>query len=190
MKTTSLTKLKTETDTNQSQFEHTDRSRGQIKQNTNTKWVCAMEVNLCPSLWHLCTRDQTSSQTRSAGCLCGGEIGAPSAAELNCTCYSFQTRRQKLNTNSFIIHRKAWASQAIYLKDDENIDPSQDHSSNGHLCLHTDVERLMGHGQGDNIIILQEGLNCNDDRVTAWERKQHSSKNYVDIFFSLFISSP
>lgn len=119
-----------------------------------------------------------------------GEIGASSAVVLNCTCYSFQTRKQKLNTNSFIIHRTARASQAIYLKDDENIDPSQDDSSNGHLCLHTDIERLMGHGQRDNIIILQEGLNCNDNGVTAQEGKRHSRENYMGIFLSLNISNP
>lgn len=82
------------------------------------------------------------------------------------------------------------ASQAIYLKDDENIDPSQDDSSDGHLCLHGDVERLMGHGQWDDIIILQEGLNRNDDGVTVQERERHSGENYVDIFLLLHISNP
>jgi len=90
--------------------------------------------------------------------------------------------RQILNANSFIIHRGA--SRAIYLKDDEYIDPSQDDSSDGHLCLHSDVERLVGHGQWHYLVILQEGLNCDGDGVAVQEAKQHSGINDVIPFFS------
>lgn len=60
------------------------------------------------------------------------------------TCYPFRTRQQILHRE----HRpsKSVTSKAIYLKDNKNIDPGQDDSSDGHLCLHADVERLVGHG--------------------------------------------
>lgn len=70
---------------------------------------------------------------------------------------------QTVNKNSFIIA----ALKAIYLKDDEYIDPGQDDSSNSHLRLLCNVERLVGHGQRNNVVILQEGLDCDDDGVTG-----------------------
>lgn len=77
-------------------------------------------------------------------------------------------------------------SQAIYLKDDENIDPSQDDSSDGHLCLHGDVERLVGHGQWHHLIVLQEGLSGDDDRVTVQETKQNRGHNDMTFVFPLW----
>lgn len=95
-------------------------------------------------------------------------------------CYTFPTVQEKLNTN---IHRpqQSWSITDHYLKDDENIDPSQDHSSNGHLCLHTDEEWLVSHGQRHHFIILQEGLNRDDDGVTAQGSKQQEG-NQMWIF--------
>ena len=74
-------------------------------------------------------------------------------------------------TNSSVTHRGAWESEAIYLGDDENVDPGQDDPSDGHLRLYTDVERLVGHGERHHLIILQEGLDCDDDGVAERERK-------------------
>lgn len=65
---------------------------------------------------------------------------------------------------------------AIYLKYDENINASQDDSCDGHLCLHVDVERLVGHGEGHHLIILEEGLDCDDDGLTVSEKKTTQSK--------------
>lgn len=40
----------------------------------------------------------------------------------------------------------------------------------------------MGHGQRDNIIILQEGLNRNDDGVTAQEKENNTAEGILWIF--------
>lgn len=82
------------------------------------------------------------------------------------------------NPNSFIIRRPAWASQVIYLEYDENIDPRQDDSSDGHLSLHADVEWLVGHGQWQHLIILQEGLDRDDDGVTVRETTQAQQRGW------------
>lgn len=54
-----------------------------------------------------------------------------------------------------------------YLKYDKNINTSQDDSCDGHLCLYVDVERLVGHGERHHLIILKEGLDCDDNGVTV-----------------------
>lgn len=80
-----------------------------------------------------------------------------------------QNYRQQKFEHRLVHHPQQSASphRAIYLKDDENVDPSQDDSSDGHLRLHGDVERLVGHGQRHHLIIAQEGLDRDDDGVTA-----------------------
>lgn len=69
---------------------------------------------------------------------------------------------------------------AIYLKYDENINASQDDSCDGHLCLHVDVERLVGHGEGHHLIILEEGLDRDDDGLTG-SGGTHPVKNVLII---------
>lgn len=59
--------------------------------------------------------------------------------------------------------------RAIYLKDNENIDAGQDDPGDGHLRLHADVERLVGHGQRHHLVVLQEGLDGDDDGVAVCE---------------------
>lgn len=85
-------------------------------------------------------------------------------------------RKHSFNTHSFLFHRGARASQASHLEDDENVDAGQDDSSDGHLRLHVDVERLVGHGQRHHLVILQEGLDGNDDGVT---RTQHHNVSHA-----------
>lgn len=58
----------------------------------------------------------------------------------------------------------AWA---IHLEDDEYVDAGQDDPGDGHLRLHVDKERLVGHGQRHHLVVLQEGLDGDDDGVAA-----------------------
>lgn len=57
-----------------------------------------------------------------------------------------QRRRGQPTADSVTTRGCVRASQAIYLKDDENINAGQDDPGDGHLRLHAHVERLMGHG--------------------------------------------
>lgn len=59
---------------------------------------------------------------------------------------------------------RAWA---IYLEDDEDVDAGQDDPGDGHLRLHVDKERLVGHGQRHHLVVEQEGLEGDDDGVAA-----------------------
>lgn len=68
---------------------------------------------------------------------------------------------------------------AIYLKDDENINASQNDSCDGHLCLHIDVEGLVGHRERHHLIILKESLNCDGDGVTGSKNTQTEQKNLL-----------
>lgn len=76
-------------------------------------------------------------------------------------------------------------SGAIYLKDNENIDAGQDDPGDGHLRLHADVERLVGHGQRHHLVVLQEGLDADDDGVAVCETG--SGTVYVLDFFVMFV---
>lgn len=80
--------------------------------------------------------------------------------------------------------------RAIYLKDNENIDAGQDDPSDGHLHLHADVERLVGHGQRHHPVVLQEGLDGDDDGVAVCETRSGSAPRItciVYVFDGLFI---
>lgn len=56
---------------------------------------------------------------------------------------------------------------AVYLKDDEDVDAGQDDPGNGHLRLHVDKQRLVSHGQWHHLVVLHEGLEGDDDGITA-----------------------
>lgn len=66
----------------------------------------------------------------------------------------------------------------MYLKDDEHINASQDDSCDGHLCLHVDVERLVGHGERHHLIILKESLNRDNDGVTGSLTNRQNKRTY------------
>lgn len=79
--------------------------------------------------------------------------------------------------------------RAAYLEDDEDVDAGQDDPGNGHLRLHTDKERLVGHGQRHHLVVLQEGLDGDDNGVAAGktgsgDRKQQQSITIVCSFLT------
>lgn len=65
---------------------------------------------------------------------------------------------------------------AVYLKDDEDVDASQDDPGNGHLRLHVDKQRLVGHGQWHHLVVLQEGLDGDDDGIAGGDAESNDEK--------------
>lgn len=64
---------------------------------------------------------------------------------------------------------------AVHLKDNEDVDAGQDDPGNGHLRLHVDEERLVGHGQRHHLVVLQEGLEGDDDGIAADDKQKLST---------------
>lgn len=57
--------------------------------------------------------------------------------------------------------------KAVYLEDDEDVDAGQDDPGDGDLGLNIDKQRLVGHRQWHHLVVLQEGLDGDNDGITA-----------------------
>lgn len=70
---------------------------------------------------------------------------------------------------------------AAHLKDDKDVDAGQDDPGNGHLRLHVNKQRLVGHGQRHHLVVLQEGLDGDDDGIAAGHTGSHDMKQLTTI---------
>lgn len=63
--------------------------------------------------------------------------------------------------------------RTVHLEDDQYVDSGQDESSDEDLSLHTQRESLVGHGQRNHLIVLQESLHVNLDWSSGGKRRDY-----------------